>query len=159
MKAARCVFAVLMLAVFSMQVFAQGVTEDDARAILANVDRAIPLKDFEVIAAALSDDVVIEANIAMGGQSQAYTYRKAEYLQGLRDSWAQTSEYEYKRDNQSIVVSGGTATVSADVVESMVIQGQAFTSKSREVATIERVDGVPLITRIVADATVDAVPR
>jgi hypothetical protein len=69
------------------------------------------------------------------------------------------SEYRYERDNQTFEIIGDKVVARSDVTETAVMQGQGFETRSTEVATIERVDGVPMFTKIVLDTVIKALPR
>jgi hypothetical protein len=149
----------LFLLATSGQVLAQGVSRTEAEALLARLDRAVAARDTATIAAALSENFTIDGAMTMSGQTQRFTYDKREYLQSLVEVWAQVTEYRYQRSNQAIEVKGDRAIATADVAESIVILGQRLDSKSREISTIERVDGVPMITELVSEGVVEALPR
>jgi hypothetical protein len=151
--------AVVFVVTMSSQALAQGVSRAEAEALLTRLDRAVAARDSATIAAALSENVTIDGTLTMGGQTRRFTYDKSEYLQSLVEVWAQVTEYRYLRSNQTIEVSSDRVTATADVSESTVILGQRLESRSREVSTIERVDGVPMITRVVSEGGVDALPQ
>jgi hypothetical protein len=125
----------------------------------ARIDRAIPAKDIDALADAFSDGVQISVTVTIGTDVQHYRYDKREYLQSLRDAWAMSSDYRYRRSNQKIVVSGDVVTATADVEESAAVAGGTFHTRARETVTIERVGGEPRVTRIVGEGTVRGEPR
>ena len=149
----------LFLLTASIQAMAQGVSRADAEALLTQLDRAVAARDTDAITAVLSEQVAIDATIRMGGQTQRFTFGKVDYVQSLEEGWAQVTEYAYRRDNQTIEVIGDKAVVTADVSESTKILGQGFESRSREIATIERVEGLPMITILVVETDFDVRPR
>jgi len=61
--------------------------------------------------------------------------------------------HTYRKYNEKIAVSGAKVTVTADVTESMVLQGQHVSAKSKEVETLEKVNGVLMITKVVAHSS------
>ena len=71
-------------------------------------------------------------------------------LQVLTLTWGNASSYTYERTNEKIAINGDQATVTADIADSAIIQGQTLSSKMRETATVESVDGRLMITQVVA---------
>jgi hypothetical protein len=71
----------------------------------------------------------------------------------LKQGWAQYKKYKYSRSNVRIEIRDNKAIVTADVRESMTIQGQNISGESKEEVTIELVDGIPLITEVTGYTT------
>ena len=64
----------------------------------------------------------------------------------LQKGWYMYTNYKYSKIN---IVINNKALVSADVQESIIVQGQKLSCASKEEAIIEMVNGVPLITKII----------
>jgi hypothetical protein len=159
MKAVNWIFAALVLLVMSGHTLAQGVSRAEAEAMLARLDRAVQARDTGAIAGALAENVSIELTVDMAGETERLALRKPEYVQTLDASWGLASEYRYQRNNQTFEIIGDKVVARSDVTETAVMQGQGFETRSTEVATIERVDGVPMFTKIVLDTVIKALPR
>lgn len=153
MKPLTQLLAFTIFAVASAFSFAGDISEAHVSKLLAQVDAAIQKKSPSGIAATLSDELMVKINIHAGGRQRTIRVGKHEYISMLRQGWDMATSYSYSRRNEKIAISGNAATVSADITETMTIQGQRMRTTTREVATIEMVNGVPLITKISADST------
>lgn len=123
--------------------------------MLADLDRAIAQKDAGGVARLLSDGVTIAVTLRTGGESQTLKMDKPTYIDVLTKAWAAASEYEYKRTNLKITLSGPTrALVTATVTERMMAEGQKVFSTTNESAVVEWIGGRPLITRISANTQI-----
>ena len=134
----------------SAQVAAQNATDALVQEFLAKLDRAIATKNTGEIAKLISENAQFSGTVIAGGRVRTVKGNKAQYVAALKDTWAQASNYIYRRTNQEIALSGGKATVTADVSESMILQGQYVALKSKEVWTLEQTNGVLLLTEVVA---------
>lgn len=132
---------------------AQGITEKAVKELMQKMDRATAGKDANSVDRMLSENVAITVRISAGGNTQTTRMNKAEYMANLRNAWAAASNYSYRRNNESIAISGNTATVSADVTESMTVSGHTIRTQTRETATIELVDGMAKITKITGNVS------
>ena len=65
-------------------------------------------------------------------------------------TWAHYSEYKYDRGNTKISINNDQAVISADITESININGQEMTGQSKEKVTVQIVDDKPKITKVVA---------
>ena len=153
MRHFKRLFLLACLAVCSSAVFAQNLTEKAVRDLMAKVDQAAVRKDAETVSKTLSDSVEIIMMISHGGQTQRMAMRKDQYMAALRQGWAVSSNYTYRRANEKIVLNGPKAYVSSEVFESMVINGQSLSTSSKESATIELINGTPLVTKVFATAS------
>jgi hypothetical protein len=79
---------------------------------------------------------------------------KQQYLQSLEDGWKQSEDYKYSIENMKISVENANkALVTADVKESMTMQGQHIEATTQEETTVELIGDSPLITKIVGYST------
>lgn len=141
------------LAAFSFAVPAQDLSESEVRGVLDRMDAAVAKRDVDAIGRLLSAGAQLSGTLKVGAGAQTFRYNKSQYLQNLRDSWAQLVDYRYRRSNVVIVVSGRAATATADVHETLVLPAGTMSVKSRESVTLERLDGAVLITRVVAQGS------
>ncbi|MDF3031729.1 MAG: hypothetical protein K0R03_2287 [Moraxellaceae bacterium] len=154
MGAARNLFiAVCLMASSSSIAAVSQLTEHAVRQLLAKVDKAITTQDVKLLGESLSDNVEITLVISAGGQTQRATMNKAQYLEAARTTWASASNYTYRRSNERIAIAGSTATVQAEVLESMVMGSQLIRSVTQETATVELVNGVAVATKVVGYST------
>jgi hypothetical protein len=146
-------FLIACLAICSTAVFAQNLTEKAVRDLMVKVDQAAARKDADTVSKTLSDAVEITMMISYGGQTQRLSMNKDQYMAALRQGWAASSNYTYRRANEKIVLSGSKAYVSSEVFESMVINGQPLRTSSKESATLELINGALLVTKVFATAS------
>ena len=99
----------------------------------------------------MRDDVEIVMNMNIQGHRQVMTPSKAEYLEMLKQGWAIAEKYQYSRTNLKVDIQADKAMVSATVNESMTVQGQTISARSKEKLVIELYQGRPLISKIVGN--------
>ena len=132
--------------------FAQQLDEQTALKLLSEIDHAISQRDASALARYLSDKLTVIVNIRASGQAQKLTMDKSSYIESLRQGWAVATDYEYKRTNVKITLSGpARAVVTATVSETVTVQGQRIRSTSTETAVLKLVGGKPMITSVVAN--------
>jgi ketosteroid isomerase-like protein len=124
------------------------LTEAAVRQLIASVDQAIATRDVAGVGSAMSEDIIITVHSSVSGQVVRASLAKSEYLQFLQQAWAAATDYRYQRSNQKIVMQGEHAVVTADVWESMTVDGRAFVTNSRETTTVALVRGKPLAVAI-----------
>ena len=132
---------------------AQSLTEKTIKNLIAKADQAIVDKDVKGLGKLMSDSAVFTINLSTGAGTRREKMNKAQYLDNLNYTWTATSNYSYRRNNERISISGNMGTVTADVKEGMVMNGQYVRMNSVETATIELVNGVPLITKVTANSS------
>jgi hypothetical protein len=142
-----CLAGLLVFA--STTSFAADLTRASVDALIAKVDTSANKLDAEGIAKTMSDNVEIVMNISAQGQNQVVKPSKQEYIDLLKQGWAATQNYKYTRTNMKVALNGNKAVVTADIKESMTIQGQTIAGTTKEETTIELVNNAPLITKIV----------
>jgi hypothetical protein len=131
---------------------AQQLDEQTVLRLVSEVDHVISKKDANALAGYLSDNLTVIANVHASGQAQRLTMNKSSYIESLKQGWAVGSDYEYKRTNTKITLSGpAKAVVTATIFETVTVQGQTIRSTSTETAVIELVGSTPMITSVVAN--------
>ncbi len=132
--------------------FAQQLDEQTVLKMVSEVDHAISQRDASGLARFLSDNLTVIANVRASGQDQKLTMNKSSYIESVSQGWAVATDYEYKRTNTKITLSGpAKAVVTATISETVTVQGQTIRSTSTETAVIEIVGGKPMITSVVAN--------
>ena len=139
----------LSLFFLSTTAFSAEVTEGTVKKLLSEMDVAITNLDSETLAKTLSDDIQITIHINIQGNEQVMKPSKQDYISMLKQGWAAVENYSYKRSDLVIDIKDGKAVVSANVKETMTVQGQSLSGESKEVATVESVNGKLLFTNIV----------
>lgn len=129
---------------------AQDLVESSVKHFLTKLDAAISSRDVDTIARSIAENAVFSGSMLVQGQMQTFRMNKSQYVKALKLTWDNAASYTYERTNEAIAISGDQATVTADVADSAVIRGQTLSSKMKETATIESVDGSLMITQVVA---------
>lgn len=127
---------------------ASELSQPQIKAVVKAVERATNALDAEALANTMADDVVIEFDITMLGESQVVRATKEEYVEVLTETWSRLEQYNHRRSNMDIKLAGDHAVVSARVHESMVIDGHKVDGTSREKMVIRMVAGQPKITKV-----------
>ncbi|PVZ72144.1 nuclear transport factor 2 family protein [Pelagibaculum spongiae] len=139
---------ILLFSVVS-SVSAAELNEVDINKMMDGMDQAVASLDANSIAQVLSDDVSITLNVEMQGQKQTIEMNKQEYVATIQQAQALYKNYKYARSNVQIKINAGKATVTADVKESMTVQGMEMNTTTKETATMELKNGQILITKLV----------
>lgn len=142
-------FVWFFVALFSINsAWAEDITESQVLSLLDKLDLAVVNRDVPGVLSTMSDDVVIKLTMKMQGSEQKLQLNKAQYQQMLRQAWEVYEDYQYQRVNQRIELQGDKAIISADVHESMTIQGQALATVTREKSTVAKQGGQLLILNV-----------
>jgi hypothetical protein len=128
---------------------AEEITESDVRHVIARIDSAIEQTDAEALGNELSENAEITLNFVEQGENQVMKLSKEEYLHLLKQGWAQFSDYSYRRSDLKIKLQGAKAHISAIVHEQMAVDGEQYSASSHEEATIELIDGNPIVTTVI----------
>lgn len=130
---------------------AQELTVGAVRAFTAKIDVAIQSCDVDTIVNHIAELAVLTLNKNEPTGTRTLRMNKAQYRQLLTTVCAAIEGYEYQRSNEKISIDGDQATVTADVIEKMVVQGRELEAKTRERATVESIDGKLMLTQLVAN--------
>jgi len=131
------------------------LTTERVEALLDAIDQASEARDVDALLTHMAAklDVQMKMPASEGGDMRM---SRKEYAAMTRITFAMASDYSYRREDTHIDIAadGQSATVTDTTIERVVIMGQTVNSKAREEATIELIDGKPMIVRLVADANV-----
>jgi hypothetical protein len=130
---------------------AEELTERDLKAFIVTMDDAIARRDADTIIGRIAEHAIISATVTVFGQTQTLRMNKTQYRQMLTTTWNGASSYEYERSNEKIVIDGDQAMITADIAESIVIEGKQVDTKARERVTVESFDGTLMLTQLVAN--------
>jgi hypothetical protein len=124
------------------------ISEEDVRKISNEIQTSAINKDIEGTMKFFAPNIIINVTADTPFGPQRMRLSPEEYEAETKRGWAVASEYEYRRENEKIMISEDrrSATAEMDVVESMVIEGRKFRSKTHETVTLEIVDGKILVT-------------
>lgn len=150
----RPVPSVLVLAsalLCSSLLLAQELNESALMAFTAKIDAASASRDIDTVVDHIAEHAVISGTANVQGQMRALRMNKAQYRQMLTLTWSAASSYTYERTNEKISIDGDQAIVTADVAETMVIQGQEIRTRTRERATVKSIDGKLMLTGLIAN--------
>jgi hypothetical protein len=146
----------ILMAVFlvlSVQASAQDLNEASVKEFIAKIDKAINSKNASELGRYISENAQIILTLKANGMTQSMTLTKSEYLDLTRQALAAASDYTYRRSNEQITFSGKSAKVSGDIIETLVMGGQRQTTRSKEVCTIELINGALLITKVAGSSS------
>jgi hypothetical protein len=105
------------------------------------VDSAAARCDIDAIVDRIAELAVISGTVYQQGQMRMFRMNKTQYRQMLTTTCGAASRYRYERTNEKITIEGDQATITADVAETMVVDGKEISTRVRERATIESIDG------------------
>lgn len=130
--------------------YAGALSEASVNQALTHFENAALGLNLEVVDQALSDDVEIILNMDLRGRQVVLRPSKQEYLKKIKDGHAQMTDYQYNRSNTVIKLQDNKAYITADINESMVLQGRPLTTLTKEQITMESRNGKFLITQLIA---------
>lgn len=149
-KIAIGIFVLLSLVAVTTSSYASELTKETVKQVISRVDNAVNDLNAKAVGEEMSSDVSITMNISIQGQTQIMKPSKQEYIAMLEQGWALYTNYKYNRSNMVIKIKSDKAYITADVQESMTIQGQNISGTSKEETIIELVNGKPLVTAVTA---------
>ena len=144
---------VLMGAFWASGIWAEQLTKPMVQNVIQAVEAAANQQNPQALANVMADNVVIQLNIDMLGESQVVTPSKQEYIEVVSEAWSRFKGYHYKRSNTDISLAGDHAVVKARVHESMEINGHKVAGTSKEQVTIRLVGGQPKITHVIGSSS------
>jgi hypothetical protein len=157
MKSKLFILITVLMVIFSFAVHsmvnAGELTESSVKALMEKVDSVALTKDTSKLSDAMSDNVLIIMNVNMQGENHVRKLAKKEYLSMVQQGLDMYKDYKYKKSNMVIKIEGNRAIVTADISESMTVQGKEISGETKEETTIELVNGKLLITKIVGYTT------
>ncbi len=143
------VFFLVIYTMASLAATASELTEESVKAIIAKADNAASTLNANGISNVMSKNAIIVMNINMKGKEHVLKPSKQEYIAMLQQGWSTYKNYKYTKSDVVIKIEGKKALVTANVKESMTVQGQNVSGESKEELTIELVNGKPLITKVI----------
>jgi hypothetical protein len=148
---------ILIAAILSFPAFAADIDKAMVDKLLAASDQAILKKDFDALGRLMSPDIKITLTANMDGQRDTTTMSKTEYLQAAKEQMRAATDYKYERKSLGVeIVSRGKKGISKDrTTESMRLNGQSFRGVTVTTASIELVNGAPMVTSIVGDSKIE----
>jgi hypothetical protein len=136
--------------VCSSPLLAQGLNESGLKAFTAKIDEATARCDIDTVLEHIAELAIITLNQNQNGGMRILRMNKTKYREFLKIACSGVTDYQYARTNEKVSIDGDQATITAEVTESMVIQGREVTAKTRERATVENIDGRLMLTQLVA---------
>lgn len=126
------------------------LTEARVVATLDQIESAVRDKDVSGVVRHFAPDASIRLVMPPSAGGQILELSVAEYAKLLRDGWAMAAESTYAVEDIQIEISadGRSAEVSDTTVETMKVQGQTLSSRTRERFSVESRGGRLLITRL-----------
>lgn len=130
------------------------ITEQQVKAFLEEMDRAVNKNDVDAILAMMSEDVRLYVTTEGFGPTQDLTFDREQYRTHHKQSLGMTGIYDYKRGYTAIKIEpdGQSAIVVAEVFKTADIGEQTIGSVSKQTSTLELKDGKLVITRSAAVA-------
>ena len=146
---AGCLYLLLTVTVCLAEQ-ATKITEEKILSLLTSMDEAAIRQDVKALIAHMAPNVTIQLEIPGPGGKQTFRFNIKEYETHLKESFAQASDYKYKRTETNIEIAkdGQTARVTDTVLETVSIGGQTIRSETRETAMLELQNGKLLITAL-----------
>jgi len=130
---------------------AQELNVSALKAFTAKMDEATARCDIDTVIDHIAELAIITLNENSSAGMRILRMNKSKYREFLTIVCAGASGYQYSRTNEKITIDGDQAVITAEVAESMVIQGQPITAKTREKVTVESIDGKLMLTQLVAN--------
>jgi ketosteroid isomerase-like protein len=134
--------------VSTVPVLAQELTVSAVKAFISEMDDAAERRDMDTVFRHISELCVISATMTFQGQVRTMRMNKTQYRQ-LMTRTPPDDSYKSERTNDKISIEGDQAIATADLIETMIVDGKQVTKRTRERATIENIDGTLILTQLV----------
>jgi hypothetical protein len=135
----------------SSPLLAEDLVINDLKAFTARMDAAGARCDVATIVDRISPLATISGTGFARGDMRMYRLNRSQYGQLLAQLCADATNYTYSRTDERISIDGDQATITADVVETWVVKGQTLSTKVREKAVIELIDGKLMLVQLLAN--------
>lgn len=132
---------------------AENFAVSDLKAFTAKMDAAVARCEVDTIIDRISPLATISGTGFAQGDMRMFRMNKSQYGQLMALKCAETTNYRYSRTNEKISIDGDQATITADVAETWVVKGQTFSTRVREKAVIELIDGKLMLVQLLANQT------
>jgi hypothetical protein len=134
------------------------ITENDVLAIMNEVEKATLAKDVDGVIRHLAPFVVI--NVILPPNDSTFLPQRAQmsrdqYATELKTVFANLTYHEYRRENDTIIISNDkrSARTETDVIEVITMYGKQIRTTTHEISVLEIIDGKILVTSIDAVIT------
>jgi hypothetical protein len=151
MRTIALVFSLTAMLGCSPPLTAEELAHADLQAFTASMDAAVARCDVATVIDRISPLATISGTGFAQGDMRTFRLNKSQYGELLAETCARASSYDYSRTNEKISIDGDQATITADVAERVVINGQTLSTKVREKAVIELFDGRLMLVQLVAN--------
>lgn len=141
---ARVFFAATLLC--SSPLLAEELTVSDVQAFGAKLDAAAKRCEVDTVLSRIAELAVISGTGV--AQGDMFRMNKSQYRELLTVSCASGRQWSSVRSNEKISIEGDQAIVTANVAETVTLDGQQATSNLRERATVELIDGKLMLTQL-----------
>lgn len=125
---------------------AEQLVVSDLQVFAAEMDTAAQRCEIDAVLSRIAELAVISG--ASVAQEEMFRMSKAQYSELLTFSCASGRQWSSVRSNEKIVIEGDQAIVTANVAETITLDGRQATSHVRERATIELIDGKLMLTQL-----------
>jgi hypothetical protein len=132
----------------SSPLFAEDLVVSDLKAFDAKITAASERCEVETVLGRISPIATISGTLFATGDMRAYRMNKTQYGELLTRLCAAGRTWHSVASNEKISIEGDQAVMTADVVETTVMNGRETTSKSRQRVTVELIDGKLMMTQI-----------
>jgi ketosteroid isomerase-like protein len=130
---------------------AQQLSVSALKAFMAKIDAATNACDVDTVIDHISELAILSGVGYQQGQMVRFRMNKSQYRELATRVCATTREYTNVRTNEKITIEGDQAIITADVAETMVLNGQTITTNVRERATVESIDGKLMLVQLVSN--------
>jgi SnoaL-like domain len=126
----------------------EALVVSDLKAFDAKITAASERCDVETVLDRISPIATISGTLFATGDTRMYRANKQQYGELLTRICAAGRTWHVESSNEKISIEGDQAFMTADLVETAVMNGQETTSKSHQRVTVELIDGKLMITGI-----------
>src|SRR5688572_30383079 len=135
----------------SSPLLAEELAVGDIKAFDAKITAASERCDVATVVDRISPLATITGTAFAQGDMRAYRMNKTQYGDLLTRLCAAGRTWRSVISNEKISIEGDQAIMTADVVETVVMNGRQTTSKSRQRLTVELIDGKLMLTQLHAN--------
>jgi len=132
----------------SSPLFAEALVVSDLKAFDAKITAASERCEIDTVLDRISPLATISGTLFATGDMRAYRMNKAQYGEVLKRVCAAGRTWHAVVTNEKISIEGDQAIMTADVVETAVMNGRETTSRAHQRVTVELIDGKLMLTQI-----------
>ena len=145
------ILAAASVLICSSPLFAEELTVSEVKAFDARTTRAAERCEVDTVVNRISELATISTTTFALGDPRMTRMNKSQYREAMTRRCAIGSQTRIVATNEKVSIDGEQAVMTADITETLSLEGREVTLKVRQRLTIELIDGKLMYTQILSN--------